>query len=430
MRTHTLGELKNLEDNTEVKVCGWIHDVRNIGRIAFIVLRDRYGFAQVTAIKKELGKEKFKELVSLPRESVICVKGILKKSEIAKMGFEIIPKDYEVLSISSKPLPLGVADKVSADLDTRLDNRFLDLRKPEVFSIFKIRSDLLEGIRNSLLKRDFVEVHTPKIVASATEGGTQLFEVKYFENKAYLVQSPQLYKQIMMGAGFDRVFEIAPAFRAEEHDTTRHLNEFISVDVEFSFADHNDAMKLLENVIYESLKHVEKKSEEHLDKLGVEIKIQKPPFPRVTYDEVLEIARKRGIDIPWGEDIPAEGLNAVGEEYKDTYYFIVDWPISTKPFYAMPEDDKISRAFDLQYGPREVSSGAQRIHDYDLLVKRLKECGLNPDDFDFYLQAFRYGMPPHAGWAIGMERYLMVLLDLKNIREAILFPRDRKRLHP
>lgn len=432
MRTHTLRELEKVEDGDTVRVCGWVQETRVLGNIAFLILRDRYGLVQITAIKKELGSEKFSQLINLPRESVICVEGVVKKSTIAKIGIEIIPTGFEILNISEKPLPLGVTDKVYAELDTRLDNRFLDLRKPEVFSIFKIRSDLLEGIRRALISRDFIEINTPKIISSATEGGAQLFEVRYFENRAYLVQSPQLYKQIMMAAGFDRVFEIGPAFRAEEHDTNRHLNEFTSIDIECSFVTHHDVMNILENVIYESLKYVEERSSEHLKLLNIEVTIQKPPFPRITYDDAIDIVRRKGVEVRWGEDLSAEALNVLGEEFHNTYYFIVDWPTSTRPFYAMPEPDneKICRGFDLQYGSREICSGAQRIHSYDMLVKRMEECGLNPQNFEFYLRAFRYGMPPHAGWAIGLERYLMVLLDLKNIREATLFPRDRRRLSP
>ncbi len=425
-RTHTTKEASNL-DGEEVKVCGWIHDIRVLGRIAFIILRDRYGFAQLTLIKSIIGKENFKKYTKLTRESVICARGKVQKTEQAKLGFEILPEEIKILNESESPLPLGVADKVSADMETRIENRFLDLRKPEVLSVFIARSNILRGIREVLIEENFIEVHTPKIVATATEGGTELFPVKYFEKDAFLNQSPQLYKQILMGSGFDRVFEIAPAFRAEEHNTTRHLNEFISIDAEMSFADDEDAMRVLEKGIQNAIKYAIE--DESFEILNQSREVPEIPFKRITYDEALDIINSRGLNMDWGEDFSTEALKILGEEIDD-FYFITKWPLEIKPFYVLPHGEKYSRAFDLMYRDKELSSGAQRNHVYESLVEVMKSKGLNPENFEFYLRAFRYGMPPHAGWGLGLERLVMIITGVKNIRECVLFPRDRTRLIP
>lgn len=430
-RTNYIGSLKDLPDNAEVIVDGWIQESRVLGNIAFLILRDREGIAQVTLFKKQFGPDKFKALCNLPRESVLEVAGVVKKNESVSLGFEIIPNNIEIFSIARSPLPLGIVDKVNTDLDTRLNSRFLDLRKPEVQAMFKIKSTLLESVRNTLLENEFIEIHTPKIVATATEGGTELFHVQYFENDAYLVQSPQLYKQIMMSAGFDRVFEIAPAFRAEEHNTVRHLNEFISIDVEMSFCDDEDAMKLLELVIANAILHVNTKRKRELEILGVNWIVPEIPFKRYDYEFLRGIVNDNGLNMDFGADFSADALTIIGTKYPG-FYFIKNWPVEARAFYVYPDpsNPKFGKAFDLQYGDREITSGAQRNHDYNSLKNALIAKNLNPDNFEFYLKAFEYGMPPHAGWAIGLERLTMILSNAKNIREVSLFPRDRRRIVP
>ncbi|MEM0163419.1 MAG: aspartate--tRNA(Asn) ligase [Thermoplasmata archaeon] len=430
-RTNYLNSLKSLQDRSKVIVDGWLQETRVLGNIAFLILRDREGSAQVTLFKKQFGPEKFKMLCNLPRESVLEVSGIVQKNENVSLGFEIIPENIEILNLAKSPLPLGIIDKVNTDLDTRLNTRFLDLRKPEVQAMFKIKSTLLESIRNTLLENEFIEVHTPKIVATATEGGTELFHVQYFENDAYLVQSPQLYKQIMMSAGFDRVFEIAPAFRAEEHNTVRHLNEFISIDVEMSFCDDEDAMKLLEIVIANAISHVKERRKKELEILGLNWTVPEIPFKRFDYEFLRALVNESGLKMDFGEDFSAEAQAIIGAKYPD-FYFIKNWPIEARAFYVYPDpaNPKFGKAFDLQYGERELTSGAQRNHDYESLKNALISKNLNPDNFEFYLKAFEYGMPPHAGWAIGLERLTMILSNAKNIREVSLFPRDRRRIVP
>ena len=431
MRTHYTSQLNDLEDGTEVVVCGWVQDIRILGNISFIIIRDREGIAQITLLKKEIGENEYKKLISLNRESVICVKGNLKRSSQSKLGFEVLPVKIDILNVSAAPLPMGVIDRVSTDIETRLNSRFIDLRRPEVFSLFRIEASLSKSIRNTLENEGFIEIHTPKIIATATEGGTNLFKVKYFENDAYLVQSPQLYKQMMMAAGFDRVYEIAPAFRAEEHNTNRHLNEFVSIDIEMSFSDDNDAMNMLELVIYNAIDFIRKNNRKDLETINVNVELPERPFPRYTYDELLDYVNSKGINMKFGDDFSAEALSIIGEKYRN-FYFITKWPMETRAFYVKPFDDdpKYGRAFDLQFGEREITSGAQRNHIYESLRNNIIKKGLDPQDFKFYLDSFKYGMPPHAGWAIGLERLTMILTNSKNIREVTLFPRDRRRIIP
>ena len=431
-RTHYSTELGPENDGENVTVAGWVEDIRNLGSIAFVILRDRKGTLQITVLKKKQ-KEVFEKLVSISRESVVSVRGTCKANEKVRNGYEIIPEEVEVLSVANTPLPLGVVDKVDAELDTRLDNRFLDLRKSEKRAIFVIRDVLLQAVEEYLRKKGFVEVHTPKIIASSSEGGTDLFSVKYFEKDAFLAQSPQLYKQTLMATGLDRVFEIAWYFRAEEHNTRRHLNESTAIDVEMAFIkSEEDVMKILEGLVQNIWKRASE-HEEELTLLNVCINVPKTPFRRITYDEVIERLQEKKIDIKWGDDLGSEEEKALGEimgKEGFDFYFITKYPLEAKPFYTMPEGEKLSRSFDLGCKGVEIASGSQRIHDPELLVERIKECNLNPKDFESYLKAFRYGMPPHGGFGMGIERLLMEMLNIKNIRECILFPRDRTRLTP
>jgi len=415
---------------SEAVLAGWMQDIRNLGGIAFIQLRDRQGTVQLTVIKKE-NKELFKQLTALNRESVVAVKGLVKENREAPGGVEVLPRAVEVLSAAAAPLPMGVVDKVGVELDTRLNNRFMDLRRPETAAVFRIRASMLKGMRLLLEREGFIEVHTPKIVATATEGGTALFPVQYFERKAFLNQSPQLFKQIMMATGFDRVYEIGPAFRAELHDTVRHLNEFTSIDIEMAFTDEEGAMGVLERCLQSAVKLVLEERPKELGLLGLHLEEPALPFKRLTYAKCVEIAGSKGIAVEWGQDLEMDACKAVAEE-TGGFYFITRWPSALKPFYAHPFEDnpKESRSFDLMYGEKEITSGAQRVHEYELLVSRLREQGLDPASFESYLQAFRYGMPPHAGWGLGAERTVMILTGRENVREAVLFPRDRRRLSP
>jgi aspartyl-tRNA synthetase len=431
-RSHYSLDVTAEEYDKTITVGGWIEDIRNIGSIAFIILRDRKGTLQVTALKKE-NPELFEKLVNITRESVISVEGLCKKSDKARNNYEVIPEKLEILSTSETPLPLGVVDKVESELDTRLDNRFIDLRKKDIQAIFKIRNVVIAAVHEYLRSENFVEVHTPNIIASSSEGGTDVFKLKYFEKNAFLAQSPQLYKQMLMATGLDRVYEIAWYFRAEEHNTRRHLNESTAVDLEMAFiSSEEDVMNILEGLVYNMWKKAGECKDE-LERLGKKIVVPKLPFKRLTYDDAIKKLNNSGSKIEWGADLGAEEEKLLGKIMKKKghdFYFITKYPIAAKPFYTMLEGDKYSRGFDLECKGVEIASGSQRIHNVELLKSRLKACDLDPNDFESYLKAFRYGMPTHGGFGFGIERFLMELLDIKNIRECILFPRDRTRLTP
>ncbi|KYK26671.1 MAG: aspartate--tRNA ligase [Candidatus Proteinoplasmatales archaeon SG8-5] len=443
MESHNLAERKQASalssgmTGTKVTVAGWLQDTRNLGGIAFLLLRDRTGVVQVTALKKKLGDEVFTELTSIPRESVLAVTGEVKENEQVSTGFEILPESYAILSRAATPLPLGIIDKVGVELDTRLNNRFLDLRKEEVLGIFNIRNLLLKGMREYLGNEGFIEIHTPKIVAAGAEGGATLFPIEYFEKDAYLAQSPQLYKQLLMSAGFDKVYELAPAFRAERSDTVRHLAEFASLDVELSFIDGSEViMNVLEGLITHSFKTVIDEGQAFLDKLEVELKEPSTPFPRITFEESVDILEQNGLRLHGDMDTEAE--KKLGElmlkEHGAELYFITSFPTELKKetFYAMrePEEPSLTRYFDLDYRGEELVSGGQREHRYNFLVQQMNEIGLDEAQFGFYLNAFKYGMPPHGGFGLGVERVLHMMLSLPNIRECVLFPRDMNRIIP
>ncbi|MEN6328848.1 MAG: aspartate--tRNA(Asn) ligase [Methanobacteriaceae archaeon] len=430
-RTHYSKQVIPDMNSQKVTLMGWIHEIRDLGGIIFLLLRDRDGITQITAPSKKVSPELFEEIRKLRKESVVAVKGTVQESGKAPGGVEIIPEEIKLLNQSQQPLPLDPTEKVRAEIDTRLDSRFLDLRKHSVNSIFKIKSRMLHSVRLFLEEQEFIEINTPKLVASATEGGTELFPITYFEREAFLGQSPQLYKQMMMATSLDKVYEIAPIFRAEEHDTLRHLNEAISIDVEVAFADQDDVMILLEEMVANAIKDVKENCSEELETIGVELDVPKTPFPRLQYSEVVDLVNSQGVNLRYGEDLSRAAEKAMGE-VMDGYYFISDWPSEIKPFYVMPnsENPEVSHAFDLMYRDLEISSGAMRVHSYDLLVDRIKSKGLNPDSFSRYLAAFQYGMPPHAGWGLGAERFTMCLTGARNVRETVLFPRDRRRLTP
>jgi len=422
----------------KVTVGGWVQDVRNLGGISFLQLRDRYGVIQVTTLKKR-SKELMELVAGLPRESVILVTGEVKESKEARAGYEVLPDAIEVLNRAETPLPLGVVDKVGADLDTRLNNRFMDLRKPEVRTVFTIRAKALQGIRQYLISEGFVEVTTPKIVAAGAEGGSTLFPIKYFDKSAYLAQSPQLYKQNLMATGLDRVFEIAPAYRAEASDTVRHIAEFTSLDIELAFIrSSEDVMAVAEGIVENSLAFLKEHASAELEAAGVKVDRPATPFPRVTYKDAVEMLQAEGVRMQHGEDLGTEGEKALGDIMKRDkgceLYFITEFPTSLKrgTFYAKryDEDPETTGYFDLDYKGQEIVSGGQREHRYDVLLEQMRENNLDPESFEFYLKAFRFGMPPHGGFGFGIERYVQKILDLPNIREAVLYPRDRVRLVP
>jgi len=417
----------------QAEVCGWVHEVRDLGGLAFVLVRDRTGIIQVTIPKKKVPEAVLAAVKAVSRESVVRVAGTVKAIDKAPGGRELVPESFDIISLAETPLPLDVSEKVLAEIDTRLDARFLDVRRPRVAAVFEIRSAVMFAINHFFQVEGFTNITTPKIVAAATEGGTELFPIAYFDKEAFLNQSPQLYKQMMMAAGMDKVYEVGPIFRAEEHNTTKHLNEATSIDIEVSFADHLEVMRILENLIVKTYEHVDRTCSTQIANLEItDFAVPKAPFPRLPYAEAIEIAAKKIEDpIKYGDDVSPAAERAIGAEMGG-HYFIVDWPSEIRPYYAMQyeNDPSICKAFDLMHPRMELSSGAQREHRSDRLIQQIRKKGLNPEGFDFYLRPFRYGMPPHAGWGVGADRLVMTMLGLANVREAVLFPRDMHRLVP
>ncbi len=415
----------------EVTIAGWVHQIRDLGGKKFIVIRDGSGLIQVTISKNEASLELLEVVKKLTLESVVKVHGRVKADPRAPRGVEITPSAIEILNLAKKPLPLDVSGKVSADLDTRLRERVLDLRRREMQAVIKIMDTALRVIRGYLRSQGFVEVFTPKIIAAATEGGANLFPVIYFGREAFLAQSPQLYKELL-AASLERVFEIGPAWRAEESDTPYHLSEFISIDIEAAFMDYNDVMKVLENVVYEVIKAVKQENAEELSILNYEPPEVSLPLPRITYREAIETLQKHGLAIPFGEDLSTPELRVLSSIVSSPLYFVVDFPTKLRPFYTKPKDEEpeISESFDLVWKHLELASGSSRVHKKDMLIKALKERGLNPENFEFFIKWFDYGMPPHAGWGLGLSRFMLMLTGKSNVKEVTLFPRDKKRLVP
>jgi nondiscriminating aspartyl-tRNA synthetase len=417
-------------DGEEVTLFGWVQEIRDLGGIRFVILQDREGTIQVTVLQKKANAEVLSKSNVLQKRYSIGVKGIVKKTNMTPRGIEVLPKAIKIFSTAIEQLPIDITGKTPALIEARLDARALDLCQEQNKAAFKIQHSAVEAIRAFLFEKGFLEVHTPRIIASATEGGAALFSVDYFGEKAFLAQSPQLYKEQLV-MSLEKVFEVGPFFRAEESHTRRHLSEFVSVDIEQAFADAEEVMVLLEQLIRHICRAVKEKCQKELVVLKHKLEAPAVPFKRLTYDEVLGGLKKEGVDVPWGEDIPTEAFRVLGKLYP-SFYFITDWPTHSKAFYIKPREDKpeLCKGFDLMWRWIELVSGGTRIAEKDLLVNRLKEQGLNPEAFKYHLQAFDYGMPPHAGWAIGLERLTMMLTGKKNIREVTFYPRDRDRLTP
>ena len=429
-RTHFSVDVKPDMDGEEVTLFGWVQEIRDLGGIRFVILQDREGTIQVTIPRRKVSGEVLSKSDVLQKRYSIGVKGLVRKTDMTPRGVEVIPKEVKILGTASVQLPIDITGKTPAKLEIRLDARALDLCEEENVAVFKIQHQALEAIRDFLFERGFLEVHTPRIIASATEGGASLFSVDFFGKKAFLAQSPQLYKEQLV-MSLEKVFEVGPFFRAEESHTRRHLSEFVSIDIEEAFADVDDVMQLLEQLMQYACRVVNEKCKRELTLLKHKIEVPEIPFKRLTYDQVLKDLKEKGVEIPWGEDIPTEAFRTLGKIHP-YFYFITDWPTHSKAFYIKPRDDDPERCegFDLMWRWIELVSGGTRIANKELLVERLKEKDLNPDSFRFHLQAFDYGMPPHAGWAIGLERLTMMLTGKKNIREVTFYPRDRFRLTP
>ena len=426
-RSHYSDELNSSMDGNNVTVMGWVLTVRGHGNISFLTLRDKNGDIPIVAKKGDCPDEVREKLSSLKSHSSIGISGKVKSSEKSPKGFEIIPDELRVFSEVQKIPPFEPMAKTVKNIDTRLEVRPIDLRRKVLQDIFSARSKVLASIRNYFTEHNFLEINTPKMIATATEGGAALFPIFYYNKEAFLAQSPQLYKE-QLTMSFEKVFEIAPIFRAEPSRTNRHLAEAISIDLEEAFIDYNDVMNRIEQIIKISIDTVKKYSKENLD---TEFTIPKIPdkIPRYSYDELVERMQKAEAKVEWGDDLYPSNLKKIG---LDGFYFIKDWPLGPKPFYvkASKSSPKISESFDLMFGDLELSSGSTRIEKRDELEERMKNKGMKTDAFDYHLGAFDYGVPPHAGCGIGLERLIMALTGTENIRDVTFYPRDVDRLTP
>jgi len=430
LRISEIFKEKESFNGREIELKGWVHKIRNQSKFSFLVLRDISGLIQCFIDKKEI----LKVVETLPSESVVTIKGIAKLEKQAPGGIEINVESIEVINKPVEDLPFQVYEKEGDEqpaLPIRLDNRWVDLRKPKNALIFKVSTCMEKYMREFWNKEDFIEMKSPKLIGIPSEGGAEAFTCDYFGIPAYLAQSPQFYKQMAMASGFEKVFEIAPIFRAEKSLTARHGTEVISIDMEVSFADSlEDIMQLEEDWIIYWLKGIkEEMGEEIKEVFGRDIVIPEKPFPRITYKEVVNILKK---DVP---DLATEDEKALGEYIKEKYghefVFVTKWPWAKRPFYHKKiEGEDYSDSYDLIWNGLEVTTGSLREHRYDILIEQAKEKNIPLENFETFFQFFKYGCPPHGGMGIGYHRLLMKLLDIDNIREVTYLPRDPKRLTP
>lgn len=414
----------------EVIIIGWISSIREHSNIKFLTINDRFGNIQVILKKNEFPDSLSSEIPKIREHASIAIKGKVRGEPKAPNGIEIIPIDFKILSFVNKNSPIVIQSRKGVGIDTRLDLRAIDLRRPYLQSIFSIRYTVLNSCRKFLGDEGFIEVNTPKIIATATEGGATLFPIFYYDREAFLTQSPQLYKEQLTMA-FENVFEIGPIFRAEPSRTNRHLSEATSIDIEKAYADYNDIMEILERLIHFLFDEVKNKNKSQLEYLKIEIPDISFPFRRYRYSDLIEKLQGAGESIEWGDDISQQKLRNLNDEDMRNFYFIFDWPTSIKPFYVKPKSTGTEcESFDLMYDTLELSSGSTRIHDKNELTERMKKQGLSTDAFDFHLKVFDYGMPPHAGFGLGLERLMMSMCGVDNIRDVVLFPRDIDRLSP
>ena len=424
-RTHLIEDLNSSMEGQDVLFGGWVVDLRKLGKMAFLTVRDVTGMCQVIVKGDSMSL-----LEGLNRQSVVRISGKVQSSKAKDFHFEISATEIQILAKAEYPLPIDPIGRLESDIDNRLNSRALDMRNQKTASIFKLRSQVLASIRETLIKRKFIEINTPKIIGSASEGGADLFSLDYFGKQGYLAQSPQLYKE-QMTIGLERVFEISSFYRAEKSHTGRHLSEFTSVDIEAAMMDYTDVMDVLESIVVDVFKNTAENSKTEQKEIGHEIKVPNSPFERVTYTQALDELGDMDIKLEFGEDLQDSHLRSLGDKHPG-FFFLTDWPMKLKPFYIHEKDDDptLSRSFDLQYGYLELSSGGRRLHDPEQLRSRLKEQDLDPTSFEEHLKTFGWGMPPHSGWGMGLDRLMTVLIGIDNVREVVLYPRDPDRLKP
>ncbi|MBM7871006.1 nondiscriminating aspartyl-tRNA synthetase [Clostridium pascui] len=428
MKRVLVEQLKNHIDE-EVLIKGWVARIRKLKSVTFLIIRDRTGLVQCIATNE------FMEARSIKLETVVSIIGSVVEGNNSYNPFEVQIKSMEILSQVTEELPIEINKKdLEVNLDVMLNNRVLSLRHEKKNAIFKVQNIIVEAFREFLKGEGFTEIFTPKIVAEGAEGGSEVFLVKYFEENAYLAQSPQFYKQMMVGAGFERVFEIGHAYRAEEHNTNRHLNEYVSMDLEMGFIDgFEDIMDIEEKFIKHMLLSLDERGAKYIELLGASLPVIENKIPKIKFNDAINILNTMYKKTLSG-DLDPEGerliCSYVKEKYNSDFVFITHYPREKRPMYTMPSGEEETKSFDLLFRGIEITTGGQRIHDYNMLINNMLYKGLNPNNYEYYLNTFKYGIPPHGGLAIGLERLTAMILGLSNVRETSLFPRDRTRLQP
>ena len=424
----------------EITIEGFVDNIRNLQWVQFIILKDDTGKVQITVEKSlEENKELVEIVNNLTIESTIKVTGVLKESPKVKLnGMELIPTKIVVTSISEPELPFNYKDITNVNLDTRLDYRFIDLRSDKNILLFKVQSTLIRYMREYLYNNNFTEIHTPKLIGTASESGSEVFEVKYFDRLAYLAQSPQFYKQMAMASNFNRIFEVAPCFRAENSNTSKHTTEFTSFDVEFSYINGvEDVMKLeSEMLVYGLEKLKETMGEEIKSTFGIDITVPTLPFPVMKLADIYRELEERynyKVDKSEQNDLTTEAerlcKKLAHDKFNHEFLFVVDFPAEKRAFYHMRDENGILQGYDLIWQGIEITTGAQREHRYEEIVKNAKEKGLDKD-VKFYLEFFKYGCPQHGGFAIGVDRLTMLLLQIPSVKESMFLFRGPNRLNP
>ncbi|MBU1245503.1 MAG: aspartate--tRNA(Asn) ligase [Nanoarchaeota archaeon] len=415
--------IEEAQKKSKATVAGWVEKIKIMGNIGFITLRDRTGKLQIVA------KEHLKELAKINKESCIIVSGDIKKGQLKSGDKELILKEFEIINKADPILPIEIFNETT-NIDKRLDHRFLDVRNPKVMAIFKIRSKVIFLTEEYFQKNKFININTPKLTVMGVESGAELFSVDYFKKKAFLSQSPQVYKQMFVASGLERVYEIAPVFRAEKSHTTRHLTEFIGIDFEMGFIkDENDVMDVCEGLIKHLVDGVLKDCKKELELLKVDLK-KVIKIPRISMKDAKKLISKKLKD---DEDLDAESEKQLGEvikkKYKSDLVFVYGYPWAVRPFYHMKEGD-VTKSFDLIWNGVEITTGAQREHRLDILEKQAKEKEISLKTMGPYTEIFKFGCPMHGGAGFGADRIIETMLNLDNVREAILLPRDPERLKP
>lgn len=421
----------------EAVLSGWVSAVRDLGNIKFIILRDSKGIAQITLKKGIIDDSLLRIAASLNQEDVISIRGDVVKRKNAPGGVEVIPKEIEVVSKAEGNLPIDISGKIESNLDIRLDWRVLDLRRHEVAAIFRIQAKIVEVMEAHLRKKGFLQVFTPCLMGSASESGAEVFPVVYFEKEAFLRQDPQLHRQLLIAASFDKIFDLGPNWRAEPSHTPRHLCEHRACAVELAFIrDEEDIMRVQEEMVEAVLKRIKEDCGRELEVLGKKVEIPKTPFPELRFPKIYDILAEFDKNIEFGEDYDRESeqllAKYVKEKYCSDFFFVNRFPFKVKPFYVMKVEDEPTwaRSVDLIFKGLEQTSGGQREHRYEKIIRQIQEKKMRVETMDWFTKFFKYGIPPHGGFCLGIERFVMQLLDIGNVREATLFPRAPERLLP